>query len=225
MLAPMDTATTPIDHTPLNAIALGDALFSQRSVRRLKPDSLPIEMLRLVLEAAVKAPSGGNFQPARFLLLTDRAVIQNVGALYREAWWAKRRDSTGWKTIDDIPATDKVARGAARLADDMAGVPAIVIAYGHGRTPGELDALSVVPAVQNLMLAARALGIGSVPTTLHPDVMERLNELLGVPDTARMHLLIPLGYPQSANAFGPTTRRPTAQTCYLDRWGAPVPWR
>lgn len=221
----MDAAATgPIDHSPLNELALGDALFSLRSVRRLRPDAVPIESFRLVLEAAVKAPSGGNMQPARFLLLTDRAVIAEVGVLYREAWWAKRRDSTGWKTIDDIPTTDKVARAAARLADDMGAVPAIVLAYGHARVPAELDALSVVPAVQNLMLAARALGLGSVPTTLHPDVMARLDALLGVPDTARLHLLIPLGYPKSPTAFGPTTRRPTSQTCYLDRWGGPVPW-
>ena len=206
---------------PLSAIALGDALCTQRSVRRLKPDRVRMEVLRLVLEAAIRAPSGGNFQPARFLLLTDRQLIQSVGVLYREAWWAKRRDSTGWRTIDDIPEADKVARGAARLADDMVAVPAVVIAFGHGRTPGALDALSVIPAVQNLMLAARALGLGSVPTTLHPVVMERLYELLGVPDTARFNLLIPLGFPESPNACGPTTRRPTAQTCFIDRWGGP----
>lgn len=221
----MDAAATEsIEHSALNSMALGDAMFSLRSVRRLRREAVPIELLRLVLEAAVKAPSGGNFQPARFLLLADPTVIAAVGALYREAWWAKRRDSTGWKTLDDIPTTDKVARSAAQLADDMATVPAIVLAYGHGRTPAGLDALSVVPAVQNLMLAARALGIGSVPTTLHPDVMARLDQLLGVPDTARLHLLIPLGFPESARAFGPTTRRPTSHTCYLDHWGGPVPW-
>ena len=81
---------------------------------------------------------------------------------------------------------------------------------------------SVIPAVQNLMLAARALGIGSVPTTLHPQVMERVYELLGIPADAEFHLCIPLGYPRGK--FGPTQRRPPAKTTYLNRWATPAPW-
>jgi nitroreductase len=80
----------------------------------------------------------------------------------------------------------------------------------------------VLPGVQNLMLAARALGIGSVPTTLHPQVMERVYELLRIPETAEFHLCIPLGYPRGR--FGPTQRRPTAETTFLNRWDEPVPW-
>ena len=80
----------------------------------------------------------------------------------------------------------------------------------------------MIPAVQNLMLAARALGIGSVPTTLHPTVMDRVRALLGVPAEAEFHLCIPLGYPRGR--FGPTQRRPTYETTYLDRWGGSVPW-
>ena len=80
----------------------------------------------------------------------------------------------------------------------------------------------MIPAVQNLMLAARALGIGSVPTTLHPTVMARVYELLGIPDDVAFHFCVPLGYPQGN--FGPTVRRPTSETTFLDRWDAPVPW-
>ena len=82
----------PIDHTKLNQMSAGDVLFSQRSVRRLKPDPIPIEDLHLLFEAAVKAPNGGNAQPARFLLLTDKDVIRDVAKLYKEAWYAKRHD-------------------------------------------------------------------------------------------------------------------------------------
>ena len=220
----MDDVAGSVDHTPLNRMGLGDAMFTMRSIRRLRPDPIPIDDLRLVLEAAVMAPNGGNTQPARFVLITDREMLGKVGELYREAWWAKRRDQWGWRTIDDIPATDKVARSAARLADEIGGAPAIVFAYGRRAFPPELDASSVVPAVENLMLAARALGIGSVPTTLHPEVMGRIDALLGVPDTARLHLVIPLGYPVSATAFGTPRRRPTSETCFLDRWGGAVPW-
>jgi nitroreductase len=72
------------------------------------------------------------------------------------------------------------------------------------------------------MLAARSLGIGSVPTTLHPKVMARVTALLGVPKEATFHFCVPLGYPRGS--FGPNNRRPTSETTFLNRWGAPVPW-
>ncbi|HLF77162.1 MAG TPA: nitroreductase family protein [Dehalococcoidia bacterium] len=214
-----------IDYSKLNKMPLGDVMFSQRSVRRYKPDPIPYEDLHLIMEAAVKAPNGGNAQPARFVLLTGRKVIQEMGSLYREAWWAKRRDAgTGWKTIDDIPAEERTSRSAARLADAMKDVPAIVLCFGRKSARGDVDSGSVIPAVQNLMLAARALGIGSLPTTLHADVMERVYNLLGVPETASFHFLVPLGYPASERAFGPTSRKPTSETVFLDQWGGQVPW-
>ena len=82
---------------------------------------------------------------------------------------------------------------------------------------------SVIPAVQNLMLAARALGIGSVPTTLHPSVMDRLRTMFDIPDDVAFHLCIPIGYPQGR--FGPTRRKPTSETTFLNRWGGTVPWQ
>ena len=201
------------------ALPLGEAIYTQRSIRRLRPDPLPPADIRAIVEAASKAPSGGNAQPARYLVLTDPDVIRQFGALYREAWWAKRRDEgRPWTRREEIPAEDRVARAAALLADEMAAAPCIVLALTEGRG----RANSVLPGVQNLMLAARALGIGSVPTTLHPQVMDRVYALLGIPATAEFHLCIPLGYPRGR--FGPTRRRPTAETTYLNRWGAPVPW-
>lgn len=201
------------------AMPLGEAIYTQRSIRRLRPDPLPLEDLRAIVEAASKAPNGGNAQPARYLALTDPDVIRRFGALYREAWWAKRRDEgRPWTRREEIPAEERVARGAARLADELAAAPCIVLALTEGRG----QANSVLPGVQNLMLAARALGIGSVPTTLHPQVLDRVYTLLGIPATAECHLCIPLGYPRGR--FGPTRRRPTAETTYLNRWGAPVPW-
>ena len=201
------------------AMPLGEAIYTQRSIRRLRPDPIPIEDLRTIIEAASKAPSGGNAQPARYLVLTDPDVIRRFGALYREAWWAKRRDEgRPWTRREEIPAEERVSRGAAQLADEIADAPCIVLAL----TEGKGQASSVLPGVQNLMLAARALGIGSVPTTLHPQVMDRVYDLLGIPATADFHLCLPLGYPRGR--FGPTQRRPTAETTYLNRWGAPVPW-
>ena len=201
------------------AMPLGEAIYTQRSIRRLRPDPLPLEDIRAIVEAASKAPNGGNAQPARYLVLTDPDVIRQFGALYREAWWAKRRDEgRPWTRREEIPAEERVARSAALLADEMAAAPCIVLALTAGRG----QASSVLPGVQNLMLAARALGIGSVPTTLHPQVMDRVYALLGIPATGEFYLCIPLGYPRGR--FGPTRRRPTAETTYLNRWGAPVPW-
>ena len=74
------------------------------------------------------------------------------------------------------------------------------------------------------MLAARALGIGSIPTTLHPSVMTRVYTLFGVPAELTFHFCIPLGYPAEGARFGGSRRRPTRETTYLDHWGAPVPW-
>src|SRR5271167_1333524 len=86
-----------LQHSPFDMQAmqkltmpLGEALFTQRSIRRVKPDPISTEHLHLILEAAQKAPNGGNRQPARFLVLNDKATIQEFAKLYREAWWSKR---------------------------------------------------------------------------------------------------------------------------------------
>jgi len=206
-----------IDHARLS-MPLGEAIFTQRAIRKFRPDPIPPADLRLIIEAAVRAPNGGNRQIGRFLVLTDRALIREFGALYREAWWAKRKDEKGWTCPEDIPADDKNYRAAMGLADRIKDAPCVVLAYAL--PPGSAN--SVIPAVQNLMLAARALGIGSTPTTLHPSVMERVAALLGTPKDATFHFCIPLGYPEGR--FGGNVRRPTSETTYLNRWGSAAPW-
>ncbi len=206
-----------MDHQRLS-MPIGEAMFTQRAIRRFRPDPIPMEDIRLLLEAACKAPNGGNRQIARFLVVTDRALIREFGALYREAWWAKRWDDHRWTGPADIPVEDRTHRSAMGLADDIKDVPCVVFALAE--PPGVAN--SVIPACQNLMLAARALGIGSVPTTLHAKVMERFRALFGIPEELVFHFCIPLGYPRGS--FGPNVRRPTSETTSLDRWGAPVPW-
>ena len=202
-----------MDHNRLS-MPLGEAIFTQRSIRRFKPDPIPVQDIRLILEAAVRAPNGGNQQIARFLVVNDPETIREFGALYHEAWWAKRHDE-GFRTGEDLP---RRFRAAAGLADAMADVPCIVFALALHNGPAD----SVVPAVQNLMLAARAIGIGSVPTTLHPSVMDRFHRTFDIPDDVGFHFCVPLGYPQGN--FGPNVRKPTSETTFLNRWGASVPW-
>jgi nitroreductase len=206
-----------MDHTRLS-MPIGEAMFTQRSIRRFRPDPIPVEDLRLILEAAVRAPNGANRQIARFLVVTDRERLRAFGRLYHEAWWAKRREERGWTRPEDIPPEDRSYRSAMGLAEAMGDVPCVVLAFAV--PPGAAN--SVIPAAQNLMLAARALGIGSVPTTLHPQVMERAHALFGIPADATLHFCIPLGYPEGR--FGGSVRRPTAETTYFQAWGAPPPW-
>jgi nitroreductase len=198
------------------SMPIGRAMFTQRSVRKFKPDPIPDADLKLIVEAAVKAPNGGNHQIGRFLLVTDRAQIGAFSALYREAWWAKRWDDHRWTKPEDIPPEEKNYRAAMAFADAIGDVPAIVFAFAVA--PGWAN--SVIPACQNLMLAAHALGIGSIPTTLHAKVMERFYAMFGVPADVSFHFCIPLGYP--AAAYGPSKRKPISETTYLNTWGAPA---
>jgi nitroreductase len=196
------------------AMPLGEAMFTQRSIRRFKPEPISLEDLHLILDAAVKAPNGGNQQLARFLVVNDRATIRAFGGLYHEAWWAKRHDE-GFQQREDLP---RLFHAAAGLADAMQDVPCVVFALAMGNGLAH----SVLPAVQNLMLAARAIGIGSVPTTLHPSVMARFHAMFDIPEDVAFHFCVPLGYPQGN--FGPTARKPTSETTFLNRWGGRVPW-
>jgi nitroreductase len=112
-----------MDYSRLS-MPLGEAIFTQRSIRRFKRDPIPLADVHLLLEAAVRAPNGGNQQVARFLVVNDRASIREFGALYREAWWAKRRDE-GFHQRDDLP---RQFHAAAGLADAMTDVPCVVFA-------------------------------------------------------------------------------------------------
>ena len=208
-----------IEAPPELDMPIGEAIFTQRAIRRLDPNR-PITdaHLKIVLDAASKAPSGGNTQPARFLVVRDKDRIREFGKLYHEAWWAKRRDEFGWTGKDDIPESS-VYRMPSRLADEIVDAPVVILALSVG---GKETAHSVFPPVQNLLLAARALGIGSVLTTLHPDVMERVYMMFGIPEEVELYCCIPLGYPRGN--FGPTRRFPTSETTSWNRWNAKPPW-
>ncbi len=196
---------------------IGEAMFSQRAIRRLKPDPISEEDIRLLIEAAQKAPNGGNRQPARFFVMNDPQVIAEFGKLYHEAWWAKRADE-GIKSAEDFPKGHKTHFMAMKLADEIKDAPLIILACAI--RPNAEN--SVFPPVQNLLLAARALGIGSTLTTLHPTVMERVHKLTGIPEDVTINCCLPMGYPRGN--FGPTTRLPSQEVTFFNRWGTPPPW-
>ena len=144
------------------SMSVGEAIFTQRAIRRLKPDPIPESDLRDVLEAAIRAPSGGNSQPWHFVVVRDGTLRARFAPLYREAWWAKRRDA-GILGPEDVPPE---MRSPMRLADEIGAAPVIVLLCATAKGWGSMG--SVIPAAQNLLLAARALGIGGTITTLHP---------------------------------------------------------
>ena len=201
------------------SMPLGEAIFTQRAIRRLKPDPIPDRELRHILEAAIRAPSGGNAQPWHYVVLRDGELRARFAELYREAWWAKRKDA-GINGPDDIPESNRTMRSAMRLADEIGDAPVLVLICATARGAGAMG--SVIPSVQNLLLAARALGIGGTITTLHAQVEQRVHALLGIPETAQVVYCVPLGYPRGH--FGAASRKPLAEVCSLDRWGATPAW-
>ena len=200
------------------SMPLGEAMFTQRAIRRMRPDPIPDHDIKTFLEAATKAPNGGNAQPARFLVVNDRAKLEKLGGLYLEAWWAKRREMQGWHSVADIPPEEEIYLAASRFAEAFKDVPAAVLPLAPKGTPGN----SVFPWLQNMMLAARALGIGSVLTTLHPSVDARVAQLFKVPEDVEIFGCVPMGYPRGN--FGPTRRKPVTELAYFNAWGAPTPW-
>ncbi len=200
----------------LNVIPLGEAMFSQRAIRRFRPDPIPADVMQDIMQAAIRAPNGGNNQGWHFIVVQDEEVRRKLGDLYHEAWWAKRADA-GIMGPQDIPPGPSSMRSAMRLANEIGDAPVMVLVCATAQ--GAQAAGSVIPAAQNMLLAARAFGIGGTIATLHPVVDERVHELFGIPDEAQVVYCMPFGYPRGN--FGPVTRRPLNEVCSYDRWGAP----
>jgi nitroreductase len=199
---------------------LFEAITTNRAMRTFRADPVPDELVARVLDAAIRAPSGSNRQAWRFLVLRDPSVRATVGTLYKEGFYEyipERRKS--------MPDTDTspVFKSALYLADTMATEPPVLIMACLEGKPGDPPAgrtagSSIYPAVQNLMLAARALGLGTCLTTLHLRREQQIKDALGIPAHVDTYALIPLGYP--VRPFGPVGRRPVSEVTYLDRWGA-----
>ncbi len=190
---------------------LGEALYSLRAIRKQKPDPILDEDIETILDAAIQAPNGGNMQPWHFLVVTDPDLRAQFAPLYHEAWWAKRHDS-GWYTPEDLPDAYK---GAMHLADEIGNSPVLIFVCALAK--GAAAANSIIPSVQNLLLAARCLGVGSTITTLHPTIEDRVHALFDIPDTAQVVYCLPLGYPRGN--FGPVTRKPLNEVSSFNTWG------
>ena len=196
-----------------------DVVRTQRAMRRLKHDPVPDEALWQMLDAAIRAPSGGNQQGWNFVVVRDRATKEQIGAWYLEGWERMYGPAREAQLAD--PQRARTFRSADYLARHLADVPVLIIATLRGREAieqaGVLAGGSIYPAVQNLMLAARALGLGTTLTTLHKFHEADVKQLLGIPDGVETMALIPVGYPRGN--FGEAQRMPAEKVTYWDRWG------
>jgi len=217
---------------------LFEALATQRAVRRFRPDPISDAVLREILAAAVRAPSARNAQPWAFIAVRDAAIKAAIGRHYLAAWRQAQAFTAQVDADADLkaqPGYDRMMRGVNDLAEHLEQAPVLVLCCldlaqlgpmadpnGEIRAPQSAYA-SIFPAAQNLMLAARGLGVGSTLTTLHQFSETALRELVHLPKHMHIAALIPLGYP--TRPFRVTTRKPLEAVAFLDRWGRPFPPR
>jgi nitroreductase len=225
----------------LPEIGLFEAVYSARSIRRLKPDPVPEGLITKILDAAIRAPSGGNAQSWAFVVVRDPELRRQLGVIYRKAsdiaeavYAARGRPShlserqyarlmtAGrylWDHMGEAPVLllpcshDPVLPAREALPPDIAAEWEGEVAYAE-----RIRGASIYPAVQNILLACRGLGLGTVITTNHIRCEDAVKALLGIPEEISTWALMPVGWP--IDKFGPLTRRPLPEVAYADRWGA-----
>jgi nitroreductase len=212
-----------------DTVGLLEGIGTTRAIRRYRDEPVPDHVLRDVLFAATRAPSGSNRQPFRFLVLTDgpKALeakrLVAVGA--RRAWGTKRvtdRYDQG-SGADTTSPKAAMARTMESYVEHLDEVPVLILpCLIRHRTPNPVEGASIYPACQNLLLAARALGYGGVMTSWNLMVDAELRALLGIPDEVFVAAAITLGRPQGNH--GPVRRRPLGELVYLEEWGGPAPF-
>ncbi|HYC55655.1 MAG TPA: nitroreductase family protein [Candidatus Binatia bacterium] len=208
-----------------------EAIETSWAIRRFTDEPVTDDEIRRCLQAAICAPSGGNIQPWQFLVVTDAGVRAQLGAIYKKAYdryepalLAVRRP---YKNEQDEKNFQRISVSSRHLADNLARVPAMVlfmmpsISMTLSDAEGSLDVgtpyASVYPAVQNFILAARALGLGTVLTTAYRIYQDDVRAACGIPDRYEVVALLPVGRP--AMKFGRGRRRPLAEVASWNRFG------
>ncbi|NYD57196.1 nitroreductase [Nocardioides marinisabuli] len=193
---------------------LFEAIRTTRAMRRLDPEQdVTDEDVRTILEAALKGPTGGNQQPIRWLVIRDPDIKKRLQKIYQRCW------NRGRKPYEDEPGkvAPNVLSSADHLAENLHLAPVIILACADTGAADKRHHASVYPSVQNLLLAARALGLGTALTTAHLFEEDAVKEVLGIPEHATTYALIPVGHP--TGKWGEAKRRPLDEVSYHDRWG------
>ena len=199
---------------------LFEIIRTTRSMRRLKPDPVPKDLIRKILEAGVCAPSSGNMQRWRFLVIRDAELKRRVGAYYKRAW--DEQAAPRYRSGEPAPGMSReqflrLLAAAEYLAAHLQEAPVWIIPCLEGGSPTRTSDSSIYPAVQNMLLAARALGLGATLTTLHLQYEKVAEAALGLPPGVHSYALLPIGYP--TGRFGPVRRVSLADVVFENRWG------
>jgi nitroreductase len=216
-----------------------EAIHSARAIRRFKPDPVPETVITEILDAAIRAPSAGNSQNWVFLVVRDAEQRRKLGVLYRKAsdiasamYAARGRPphlteeqfrrlmSSGsflWDHLADAPVILVPCQTQPKIPPPEALPPDVRARHlDEQRYVERIRGASIYPAVQNVILACRAFGLGTTITTNHIRCEEEVKAVLEVPEDVQTFALMPIGYP--LDAFGPVVRRPVAEVVYADRW-------
>jgi nitroreductase len=220
----------------MSEIGIFEAMYSARALRRFKSDPVPDAIIQQIVDAAIRAPSAGNSQDWLFIVITDAAQRQKVGDIYRRASiWVRQVYE------DNPPAADanksqyeRMLKSGFYLHEHMADAPVLIVPCLRLRQPNLPSSLpeeartamarefpwragaSIYPAVQNIILACRALGLGTVLTTNHLLLEDEMSQVLGLPPDVMTFGLMPIGYP--IGRFGPVVRKPLAEVAFRDRF-------
>lgn len=229
--APDIAVEGPPPMTELAGMDVYSAASTTRAVRRLRPDPIPDDVLERVFRAATWAPSGGNRQPWRMIAVRDPAVKAKIAPLYAGPWSTYSDDSRklGAAMPEALRAgLMRTLEAGDQLAANLAQTPVLAVfcfdpAALHV-TDADQDHPSVVgggslyPAVQNLLLACRAEGLGCTLTTLLSMRTKEMREILGIPDGWGVYAMVPIGWPERGG-HGPVSRRPMEESIFQDRFG------
>ncbi len=225
----------------MSDIGLFEAIHSTRAIRHFRPDPVPHELIAKILDAAIQAPSAGNNQNWLFVVVTGADQRQKLGDIYRRAsLWVREKYASNPHPAHIEPAQyRKMWSGGVYLHERMGDAPVLLLPCLRviapmlpDDIPAEIRArmtaaapwtagASIYPAVQNIILACRALGLGTVLTTNHTILEAEVKQVLGLPDDVRTFALMPIGY--TDDKFGGVRRRPLSEVAVIDRYGSPWP--
>ena len=207
---------------------LFEAIHNMRAMRRLKPDPVPDELIRKIIDAGLRAPTGGDAQNWRFIVVKDPEIKQRIQVVYKRAFEiviARYRSSPPAPGKTEAHK-QRMLKAVEYLTDHFHEAPVMIVCCLLNDTAraiglAKMSGASIYPSVQNMLLAARALGLGSVLTTRHLLYEKEVNEALRLPENAETFAILPIGWPMGK--FGAVSREPVEKVTFFNRWGDPLP--
>ena len=195
-----------------------EAMETCSAARYLKPDPVPQELIERVIYAATRASSPGNSQAWDFVVVRDGETKRKIRDLISPRFQAMRAGAPATGQV-----TNKMLAGATHLADSLHQVPAIIfvcgpVAYPPNNPLEQFVWSALYPAAQNLIVAARSLGLGTTFTTFHMFMEPELRELLGIPGQVKFGVMIPIGWPR--DEFVKVKRKPIAKVIHWEKWSS-----